>query len=263
MKWSDGEPADSADARFSSSSSSTPLPTTANIGLGYLDPTSRMPGSPRSSARTRPRDRVHGATIPTRLFQIYLPDPPEARLGRARLRGDRRRRHSTPPLVGSGPYTLAEWETGEFIRLVRNENYWGEQGFAGRDHPPDLRRRPTRWSRPCERASSTTPAAPAPTSSTPPGRRGVTRPSPARQRLTQLAFNTYGTGTGKTIEDGGPSTQALLDPAFRDALGYAIDKPALVDDGARRPTASSGTTNVPPVLGYVPRRARPRRGPST
>ena len=46
---------------------------------------------------------------------------------------------------------------------------------------------------------------------------------------TQLAFNTYGTGTGKTIKDGGPSTKALLDPKFRDALGYAVDKQALVD----------------------------------
>ena len=46
---------------------------------------------------------------------------------------------------------------------------------------------------------------------------------------TQLAFNTYGTGTGKTIEDGGPSTKALLDPEFRDALGYAVDQDALVE----------------------------------
>ena len=51
---------------------------------------------------------------------------------------------------------------------------------------------------------------------------------------TQLAFNTYGTGTGKTIEDGGPSTKALLDPAFRDALGYAIDKAAARRARARR-----------------------------
>ena len=37
---------------------------------------------------------------------------------------------------------------------------------------------------------------------------------------TQLAFNTYGTGTGKTIKGGGPSTKALLDPAFRDRIRH-------------------------------------------
>lgn len=30
------------------------------------------------------------------------------------------------PNVGSGPYTLTEWEYGDHTTLVRNENYWGE-----------------------------------------------------------------------------------------------------------------------------------------
>ena len=64
---------------------------------------------------------------------------------------------------------------------------------------------------------------------------------------TQLAFNTYGTGTGKTIEGGGPSTKALLDPAFRDALGYAVDKDELVDR-VLGGFGDVGSTIVPPVL---------------
>ena len=35
-----------------------------------------------------------------------------------------------PPLVGTGPYTLAEWKTGQFARFVRNPYYWGNKGFA-------------------------------------------------------------------------------------------------------------------------------------
>jgi peptide/nickel transport system substrate-binding protein len=63
----------------------------------------------------------------------------------------------------------------------------------------------------------------------------------------ELGFNSYGTGTGKTIKGGGPSTKALQDPKFRDALGYAIDKPALLDKviGGYGDVA---TTNVPPVI---------------
>jgi peptide/nickel transport system substrate-binding protein len=30
------------------------------------------------------------------------------------------------PTVGSGPFVFAEWESGSFLRFVRNENYWGE-----------------------------------------------------------------------------------------------------------------------------------------
>jgi peptide/nickel transport system substrate-binding protein len=65
---------------------------------------------------------------------------------------------------------------------------------------------------------------------------------------TELGFNTYGTGSGKTIKGGGPSTKALLDPAFRDALGYAIDKKTLVDRVIGG-FGDVGTTIVPPVLG--------------
>ncbi len=63
----------------------------------------------------------------------------------------------------------------------------------------------------------------------------------------ELGFNSYGTGTGKKIPKGGPSTPALQDQKFRDALGYAIDKPELL----KRILNGHGdvaTTNVPPVL---------------
>ena len=64
---------------------------------------------------------------------------------------------------------------------------------------------------------------------------------------TQLAFNGYGADTGKTIPNGGPSTTALLDPAFRDALGYAVDHDELVDR-VLGGYGDVGTTIVPPVL---------------
>ncbi len=32
--------------------------------------------------------------------------------------------------VGNGPYKFAEWKAGEYIRLVKNENYW-----RGKDYP--------------------------------------------------------------------------------------------------------------------------------
>src|SRR5258705_12660950 len=63
----------------------------------------------------------------------------------------------------------------------------------------------------------------------------------------ELGFNSYGTGTGKTIKGGGPSTKALQDTAFRDSVGFAIDKQKLLDEviGGHGDIA---TTDVPPVL---------------
>jgi peptide/nickel transport system substrate-binding protein len=30
------------------------------------------------------------------------------------------------PTVGAGPYVFSEWESGSYVRFVRNENYWGD-----------------------------------------------------------------------------------------------------------------------------------------
>jgi peptide/nickel transport system substrate-binding protein len=74
---------------------------------------------------------------------------------------------------------------------------------------------------------------------------GITTVAGTANGFTELGFNTYGTGTGNTIEGGGPSTPALLDAAFRDALGYAVDKELLVDR-VLSGYGEVGTTQVPP-----------------
>jgi peptide/nickel transport system substrate-binding protein len=70
---------------------------------------------------------------------------------------------------------------------------------------------------------------------------GIATVSGATNGWTMLDLNSY----SKDIKGGGASTTALRDPAFRDALGYAIDKNALVQrvlGGHGQP----GTTQVPP-----------------
>ena len=32
---------------------------------------------------------------------------------------------NTPPIVGSGPFQVVEWQKGKFVRLEANEDYWG------------------------------------------------------------------------------------------------------------------------------------------
>lgn len=38
-----------------------------------------------------------------------------------------------PETVGTGPFRFAEWRTGEFIRVVRNEDYWRGPEYPGFD----------------------------------------------------------------------------------------------------------------------------------
>jgi peptide/nickel transport system substrate-binding protein len=34
---------------------------------------------------------------------------------------------NTNPTVGAGPFVFAEWESGSYLRFVRNNNYWGDK----------------------------------------------------------------------------------------------------------------------------------------
>ena len=181
-----------------------------------------------------------------RILQTYLPIIPKHIWGKETYKtiGDAK---FEPTLVGTGPYQAVEWQTGQFVRFQRNPNYWGTQAYpdeidivifktadsmvqalkAGEidyAHGPNAEQLNALQSDP-----------------------NIKTVVGSANGWTQLAFNTYGTGTGKTIPGGGPSTPALLDPAFRDALGYAVDHKTLVDR-VLGGYGDVGTTMVPPVL---------------
>ena len=248
MVWSDGEPATAADACFSWQLALDAIADggPGTLGAGYLDPglddaavtAVECPDANTMIATTDdPSDRI---------LQTYLPIIPQHIWGEED--------HTTigeavfePTLVGTGPYQAVEWQTGQFIRFQRNESYWGTQGFADEidiiiynsadtmvqalkageldyAHGPNAEQLNELQSEP-----------------------NIETVVGSANGWTQLAFNTYGTGTDKTIEGGGPSTPALKDQAFRDALGYAVDHELLVER-VLGGYGDVGTTMVPPVL---------------
>jgi peptide/nickel transport system substrate-binding protein len=246
-KWSDGEPATSADVCYSWGLGLAAIKDDSYIGSGYLDPGIKDAGVTKIECPD-PNTFIAYTTDPSdRIFQIYVPILPE----HIWKKDDYKKiavATFDPPLVGTGPYTLAEWKTGQFARFVRNPNFWGKQGF---EDEVVLR----------FFADNTDTMVQALKSGELDYAHGVnsdqfkqlqadpayTAVAGAANGWTQLAFNTYGTGTGKTIKNGGASTKALQDAAFRDALGYATDHQALVDrvlGGFGDP----GDTIVPPVL---------------
>jgi peptide/nickel transport system substrate-binding protein len=248
MLWSDGEPATAEDACFSWQLALDAINDggPGSLGAGYLDPglddaavtKIECPDASTMIATTDdPSDRI---------LQVYLPIIPKHIWGEETHTtiGDAT---FTPTLIGSGPYQAVEWQTGQFVRFQRNPNYWGTQGYADE---VDIIIYKTADSMVQALKAGEIDYAHGPNAE----QLNALQADPnidtvvgSANGWTQLAFNTYGTGTGNTIEGGGPSTPALLDQAFRDALGYAVDRETLVDR-VLGGYGDVGNTMVPPVL---------------
>ena len=247
MKWSDGQPATSDDACFSWGIALAAIKDDSYVGEGYLDPDIKNAGVTKVECPDPSTFVAYTTDQSDRIFQAYVPIMPKHVWGKYNYKTIAKQTFD-PPLVGTGPYTLKEWKTGQYARFVRNPNYWGTQGFADEvilQFYPDATDTMVQALKSGEldyihnanpdqfKALQADPT--------------YTAVAGKSNGWTQLAFNTYGTGTGKTIPGGGPSTQALLDQKFRDALGYAVDKNELVDR-VLGGFGDVGTTMVPPVL---------------
>ncbi|HEV7605002.1 MAG TPA: ABC transporter substrate-binding protein [Candidatus Limnocylindrales bacterium] len=248
MKWSDGQPATSADACFSWQLGVDALnskPKTS-LGAGYLEPTMSDAGVTKVTCPDASTLVATTDDASSRVLQISLPIIPKHIWGKETYKTIGKAKF-TPPLVGTGPYTAVEWQTGQFIRLQRNPNYWGTQAYQDEVDIVIYKKADTMVQ---ALKAGELDYAHGPNADqlnqlkTDPNIKTV---AGSANGWSQLAFNGYGADTGKTIPNGGPSTKALLDPAFRDALGYAVDKKTLVDR-VLGGYGDLGSTIVPPVL---------------
>jgi len=242
--WSDGEPATSEDVRFSIQILLDAVASEAgSMCLGYIDPYLVNAGVTGVTAPD-PQTVVVALDRPNeRILRTYVPILP-AHIWQSKvdtLCDDQ----FDPPIVGSGPYQAQEWQTGQFVRFAKNPNWTaGElaadeiviQFFKTEDTMAQALR-----SGELDYAQNVL----SDQFDQLKGVDNVVTVAGTANGFTELGFNAYGTGTGNVIEGGGPSTPALLDAAFRDALGYAIDKAELVDR-VLGGYGEVGTTQVPP-----------------
>lgn len=246
MKWSDGEPATCEDARYTYQFVLDVLASDDGyVGSGYLEPYLSSAGL-ESVECDDAGNLIATTSYPTTLLtQAYVPILPEhiwSQYSQQEISDATAEGYfaNEPPVVGSGPYHAVEWVPGESIRMERNPNYWGTPGV------PD------------QIVFQTFESVDTMVQALRSGELDYVRGTGADQfdalatepnirvaegyanGYTYLSFNTRAT------EDGyGGSTSALEDQAFRDALGYAIDRQTLVDrvlNGHGVP----GTTHVPP-----------------
>ena len=246
MKWSDGKPATSEDACFSWQLAIDAHADDSSIGIGYLDQNLTDAGVTKVECPDAETMIAYTTDQSDRVFQVYLPIIPKHVWGTFTYKTIADEGFDAP-LVGTGPYTLAEWKTGQYMRFVRNPYYWGTKGFED-----EIVIQIFQTSDSMVQALKTGDLDYLRGANADQFKQLQTEPNiktvvGAANGWTQLAFNTYGTGTGKVIKNGGPSTKALLDPAFRDALGYAVDKNLLLDR-VLGGFGDVGSTIIPPVI---------------
>jgi peptide/nickel transport system substrate-binding protein len=246
MLWSDGTPATCEDARWTYDFVLKAVATDRGyVGSGYLEP--YLTNTGLESVTCEDDNLVAKTEFPTTLLtQAYVPILPAHIWGEytidqiGRKNVDGAFANDEFPVVGTGPYVATSWEPRQFIRFDRNPNYWGTPGvadaivfeqFSGQDTMVQaLRSGELDYVRGTGAdlfdAISTEP--------------NIRVSEGYANGYTYLSFNTRATQPGYR-----GSTSALEDQAFRDALGYALDRQTLVDE-VLNGHGVAGSTHVPP-----------------
>jgi peptide/nickel transport system substrate-binding protein len=246
MKWSDGQPATSEDARWTYQ---TILDGVASergyLGEGYLEGYLTDSGVKTVKAPD-PTTLTVKTEFPTPLLlQAYVPILPKhiwskytlAQIGDPKVTGFFK---NEPPIVGTGPYQVVEWKPGEFIRFARNKNYWGTQGAADEVIIQHFASGDTMVQALKTGEIDYVRGVLADQFNALKNEPNIATVAGIANGYTELSFNTGGKKKGY-----GGSTTALSDVAFRDALGYAIDNQKLVDTTLGG-YGTPGSTIIPP-----------------
>lgn len=240
IKWSDGQPAGAKDVAFTYNYILDSLETDNPISLFTLTKVTKVEAPDDTTVvitLSDPSSLILGA---------YIPILPEHIWKDVTFEQANNEFANDPPVVGTGPFQAIEWQKGQFTRFKRNENYWGKKPaieevqliyFANQDAMDQALQKgdiqalrqvlPTQFKQLDDDPNIV----------------GVDGRSPLTG-WDQLAYNLY---DSKGAAGVGASTSAVRDPAFRDALGYAIDKELLV----KQPLfgfGDPGSTVIPPAL---------------
>jgi peptide/nickel transport system substrate-binding protein len=251
MKWSDGQPATSEDARYTyqlvidATKKSAETEDGFYLGQGYLEPYLVNAGLAAVSAPDPETLVVTTEFANALILQAYVPILPKHVWSKYSLEGignaaDVTPFKNEPPVVGTGPYQAVEWKPGDFIRFARNPNYWGENGAADEVIIQHFGSADTMVQALKTGAIDYVRGVLADQFTDLSDDPGMVAVEGLANGYSELSFNTGGNKEGY-----GGSTSALSDIAFRDALGYAIDQEALVD-ATLGGYGTPGSTIIPP-----------------
>ncbi|MER9484147.1 peptide ABC transporter substrate-binding protein [Mesorhizobium sp. M0494] len=238
MKWSDGQPATARDAAFTYNYLLGSIGKPDELNVGHNSTTGME--NVESIAAIDDETLQIVTKVPTRWpLDNYILIVPKHIWKDVSYADARSTFRNDPPLVGTGPMIVSELQQGQFARLTPNPHFrTGQPATAGMIFNFFNTADPIAQglkSGSLDYGGYLTTAQWADLSKDPAIEVGESR----IEQGNYLAFNT---ASGK----GAGSTKALQDPAFRDAIGYAIDQKAIVDR-AFRGRADPGVGLVPPV----------------
>ncbi|RVC79737.1 ABC transporter substrate-binding protein [Mesorhizobium sp. M2A.F.Ca.ET.046.02.1.1] len=225
MKWSDGQPATARDAAFTYTylRGSIGTPNELNIGFNNTDGLDNVVSITALDDETLQIVTKNPTRWPIDNYTLIGPEHVWKDVSYADARSTFR---NDPPLIGTGPMIVAEFQQGQFVRLTPNQYFrTGQPVTAGMIIHIFGTADPIAQglkSGSLDYGVNLTVAQWAELTKDPDIVIGESR----IEQRNFLAFNTLS-------GDGAGSTKALQDPAFRDAIGYAIDQKAIVERALR------------------------------
>ncbi len=240
LKWSDGQPMTAKDAAY----------TFNRILKGEYEKTNYGSYVENITSAEAPDDttlvlKVSKPTpIMTKLAVYILPQHIWEKIDEKAVQSYKNEGTPTEPTVGSGPYVMIERKVGQFIRMQANPNFYrgkpavDEVVFKIYSNADALGQALKKGE--VDFADSIE----ANVFKTLQNQPGITAVNAVYSGFDELAFN-----TGAALDDGTPigdGNPLLKDKALRQALGWAIDRQALVDK-VLGGGGSPGSTIIPPI----------------
>jgi len=213
MKWSDGVPLTAADVAWTLEFYRTNIDVLPNMSLGMVGIRQAVALDDTTVQITLDQPRAD-------LLYGYLPVLPEHIWKDVSAESAGSDYQNKPPLVGSGPFTIAEWKPGRFMRLVRNPYFYGKRPavdevvFSIYQNPETLSADLEAGT--IDAAQGVQPAQFPKLGSTP----GLAAIAYNYRNWDYLCFNCYegASSTGNPV---------LRDARFREALNWAVDREKL------------------------------------
>jgi peptide/nickel transport system substrate-binding protein len=205
--WSDGQPLTARDIAFTYN---------WEIKLQLQAFLSALDGIEKATATDDTTLVVQCSRPKADMLSMWCPILPEHIWSQFKTADAAQKYLNSPPIVGSGPFQVVEWQKARFVRCVANKQYWGGapkadeiifQLYTNQDTMAQDLKLGT-----IDLAINLPPAQIKPLSTT----SGLTAAACSQKAFDYLSFNCYkGPSLGNPV---------LRDPKFRQALNWGIDK---------------------------------------
>ena len=213
VKWQDGVPFTAADVAF----------TFNYIVQNNLTNLSVYTDGIVSAKATGPNTvQIYTKLPKANMLRMVVPILPEHIWSKVSGKAASSTFQNNPPIIGTGPYQVVEIKQGSYVHLTANESYWGG---APKVHDLYIMTYTNADTMTADLKLGALDAA----VNVPPAqfkalatRPGITTNPGESWNFTELGFNCYNSPNSK----GNP---VLLDPKFRQALNYAVDRQKIVE----------------------------------